>query len=418
MKIIHTADLHLGVRFKNVVPRPATEGFEAVDIRHYVNKRTLENLNKAVEYALKKDVDLLIIAGDVFETIESSLEYHTELARSLQPLLDKGVNTVIIGGNHDYIRSPRRKVSLALLEDLKYPNLIFKSKLDIRNSFQGDEPYEVELDGGTVGLVLMPYFWVFKKEYPKAIRLYISKMLSRLGNVDYRLLIAHLDVVGAVYRESDFIGSFRSIEKVNLSTIYPDRFDYIALGHIHIPQKIADNIWYSGSLNKLNFGEYMDKKAFLYIEFRRRPTINPIYVEPVKMNVYSVKLDDVEINWSNLRSRLEDVLSRGDNLDAVIKLIFKVRSISDYRLILRSYERRIQEILWSHGVAGYYIKPEYTGVSDMKISLMDLELSRDILIKDALKNYISKLPYNKDFKEELYRHALKYLGVEDDEDKA
>jgi len=411
MRIIHTADLHLGVKFKNVTPRPKYDRYEQIDLKSFVNRITLENLSYAVEYAIDKNADLFIIAGDIFETIESSLEYHIDLINVLKPLIESDIRTVIIGGNHDYIRSPRRRISLALLEDLKYPNIIFKSSVDIKSDFNRDSPYYINIGGEKVGLILLPYFWTMKSEFQKYVRKYIRKMLEKLESVEYLILVAHIDVTGARYHEDDFIGSFRSIEKVPLHYIHPEKFDYIALGHIHFPQKISEgHIWYSGSLNKLNFGEYKDEKAFLDIEIGRRVRVDKIKVDPVKMKVYKLRMDDIELIWSNIRRRLETVLEDSDPINSIIKIVFKTRTSGDYRKLINSYGDKIKEFLWSYGVAGVYIKPDVIGVSARESR--DLEtMMTNIALREALKDYIQQLPYDNNLKQMLLDKALKYMGV-------
>jgi len=415
LKIIHTGDLHLGVKFKNVVPRGEIEGFKPINIKNFVNIRTIENFKRAVEYGVKHNIDIFIVSGDIFETIESSLEYHVDFIRSIQPLLDNEIKTIVIGGNHDYIRSARRRVSLALFEEYKSRDLIFKSKVDIAGGFDRDSPYYIKLDDNNVGVILLPYFWVQKSEYPNAVKLYIKKMLRKLNNVDYKILVAHIDVTGAKYRDEDFIGSFRTIEKVPLTYLYPEKFDYIALGHIHIPQMVSyENVWYSGSLNRLNFGEYRDRKGFLYIEVKDRLKVDIIDVDPVKMHVYMIDLDDIEHTWSNISKRIENILEKNDNLDSILKVVIKVRTLNDYRNILNNHGDKIMRLIWRYGAAGIYLKPYITGVSEVSKRYIEEFISGEELLKSSLKDYLMSLPYDKEFKDELYKRALRYLGADNE----
>jgi len=414
MKILHTADLHLGVRFKNVIPRPKYDNYQAIDLEMFVNNKTLLNLEKAVKYAVDRKVDVFIIAGDIFETIDASLEYHTEFIRRLMPLVDNGIKTLVIGGNHDYIRSFRRRVSLALLEDLGYKEIIFKSRVDIKNDFKMDRPLEVDLKDGKIGIILLPYFWTLKREYSKYVKKYIESMLNKVDNVDLKILVAHLDALGARYREDDFIGSYRIIEKVPLSNLHPEKFDYIALGHIHMPQKVGyHHVWYSGSLNRLNFGECNHEKAFILVDLGRDIKVNKISVDPVKMYTFSLKLDTIRLNWRSIRERLDTLFNQYDIENGIVKLILKVRTSGDYRSIMGTYGDKIREVAWSYGVAGLYIKPDITKIYSRKYE-ETLSVGDAISIEDALEKYIETLSYDKEFKSALYNKALNYLGLRDE----
>ena len=97
-KFIHCSDLHIDSPFK---------GFSFVEnsLVEALRKSTYQAFQNIVELALKEKVEAVLIAGDIYDGAEKSLEAQLKFRHGLQKLSDKGIDTFIVHGNHDPLDS-------------------------------------------------------------------------------------------------------------------------------------------------------------------------------------------------------------------------------------------------------------------------------------------------------------------------
>lgn len=288
MKILHTADWHLGktIAFTN---------FDLLPLQEKV-------LRKIVTIAEKESVDMAIIAGDIFDSANPSGKAERLLTTSLKKLADLGCPVLITAGNHD---SPER---LSALNPLAQENLIFIAGF-VKEDFSG-----IDIKKGRWRILGSGRFLLFtdrENETTTAVQLLPYASEYRLGEVfysnngaheleyadkvkelmnvsipfdaDHRVLISHLFVTGGKSKTKEekplFIGGSYLVP----STYFPDSYDYVALGHLHSAQKISPTIAYSGSILPLipNPGE--EEKYVQIIEFNDKTALKRIPLDLKKI---------------------------------------------------------------------------------------------------------------------------------------
>jgi exonuclease SbcD len=161
-----------------------------------------------------------------------------------------------------------------------------------------------------------------------------------------RMLVGHFTVSGAV------VGSERNIMlgrdvSVPLSALADDRWDYVALGHIHKHQNLTANrdgappVVYSGSMERIDFGEEGDPKGFCWVELARGHTqwrFVRVNARPFITLRYDLRTSD------NPTQEIIEELSRLDVQGAVVRLIIKLTPETEARLnetaIRRELERK------------------------------------------------------------------------------
>ncbi|MCA9735835.1 exonuclease SbcCD subunit D C-terminal domain-containing protein [candidate division KSB1 bacterium] len=282
MRFLHTADWHLG--------------------HHLCDKDREEEHSRFLDFLLhtihEQAIDVLLIAGDIFDNANppnSALRMYYNFLKSLTQTHCK--QTVIIGGNHDSVstlNAPR-----ALLQSFNI-SVIGGATENLQ-----DEIIEVKDDSGIGQAVIcaVPYLRdrdirnavadELYEEREKRIKQGIATHYSDCAKMAQENLLSgcpflatgHLYAAGA--RTSD---SEKDIHIGNLGQItadaFPKAFDYVALGHLHRPQKVGgeERIRYSGSPVPLSFSEIDDKKQVLLIEFEGKNLLNitPIDVPVVR----------------------------------------------------------------------------------------------------------------------------------------
>jgi len=284
VKVLHTSDWHLG---RTLYGRRRYREFEAF-------------LQWLLETLESEKIDLLLIAGDIFDTTtpgnraqELYYRFLTETARTCCR------HVVIIGGNHD---SPSFLDAPAGL--LKVLNVHMRGA---RKENPADEVIELlDKDGKTEALVCaVPYLRdrdIRQSEAGESIEEKQQLLLEGMAR-HYRevcqaaeerrkslnrsiplIAMGHLFTAGGKTAEDDgvrdlYIGSLGHFSAEH----FPDSIDYLALGHLHIPQKVAgrEHFRYSGSPIPMGFGEAEQQKSVVLIDFPQEDQPDLFASEPV-----------------------------------------------------------------------------------------------------------------------------------------
>ncbi len=283
MKILHTADNHLG-----------REAFSNIDKRTGMNLRGLDYLasfKNVCKIALSERVDLFIIAGDMFDSPEPNQYYIIESMKLLTKISKAGITTLIINGNTDLSKKHNPLAYLSTIENL----------------YVVTEPNTFIL--GSYDIVCVPYSTNFTKMLEQAL------LVSPSEN---KILVAHIPLNTAV-QGSEVL---ERITPIDVSSI-PDRFVYAALGHMHRFQQVEHSIpvFYSGSTERFNFDEEDEEKYALLVEVDGTVSVKPYRLQVRSMHRFDLDCQGLKTN---------EVLRKIDNLieenkehisDAIIKLI-------------------------------------------------------------------------------------------------
>jgi DNA repair protein SbcD/Mre11 len=250
MRILHTSDWHVGKVLKG-------------QTRHEEHIRVLAQV---VEIAKAERPDLVIVAGDLYDTAAPTAESTRVVTRALTALRQTGADVVAIGGNHD--NGPA-------LDALR--SWADAAGIILRGSVR-DNPSELLIRGTTAAgeawqLVALPFLsqrYAIRaaemyeltaaeasQTYADHIARLIARLASSFGEQDViNLLTAHLTVVGASTgggeREAHTIMGYAVP-----ATVFPQATHYVALGHLHRSQSVIAPcpVRYSGSPLAIDFGE-------------------------------------------------------------------------------------------------------------------------------------------------------------------
>lgn len=289
MKILHTSDWHLGHRLHEQL-----QGFEQEAFLKWLHAYIDEN-----------SVDVLLVSGDVFDTAYPSSQSMTLFYDLLGNLLRNTSckHIVITAGNHD---SPGTLEAPKELMHYFSINMIGKAGDDIR-----DEILSLDVNGEKLTIAAVPYlrdrdirravagisFDEIEKRYRTALINHytqIAKDIEQSGEPDsVKIAMGHLFAIGAQQSDSEqriYVGGLGDIA----ATDFPAIFDYVALGHLHRPQKVGgmDNIRYSGSPYIMSFSETGYDKKVIVIETKNNmiKEITEVTV-PAFRQIYRIKGD-------------------------------------------------------------------------------------------------------------------------------
>lgn len=291
MKFLHLSDLHLG---KRVIE------FSMLEDQKYI-------LNEIIEIADSQKPDAVLIAGDVYDKGIPPLEAVSLFDDFLNRLVERNLPVLIISGNHD---SPER-ISFG-------SNLMKKSGVYFSSVYDGTvEKVTLNDDKGPVNFYLLPYLkpsfvrQCFPEEQIDSFNDAVKTALSKI-NIDKNqrnVLVAHQFVTGASTCESEelYVGGSENID----ASLFDD-FDYVALGHLHGPQKIIkENVRYCGSPLKYSFSECSQKKSVCLVELGKKSEVK-IDLQELKplrdMREIKGSYDDIMLKKNYENTNVEDYI--------------------------------------------------------------------------------------------------------------
>lgn len=305
MRILHTSDWHLG---RTLYGRKRYAEFEAF-------------LSWLAETIQHNAIDALLVAGDVFDTGAPSNRAQELYYRFLCRVAASACrHVVVIAGNHDspsFLNAPKELLKalnvhvvstiapspedtvLVLRDAQNSPELIvcavpYLRDRDIRTAEAGEsiEDKERKLIDGI-------------RTHYAAVAAVAEQQRAQLGADIPIVGMGHLFTAGAHTVEGDgvrelYVGSLAHVS----AGIFPACFDYVALGHLHVPQTVngSEIIRYSGSPLPMGFGEAKQQKSVFQVEFHNTTASVHLINVPVLQRLERVKGD-----WDGIAKRIVEL---------------------------------------------------------------------------------------------------------------
>jgi exonuclease SbcD len=266
MKIIHFADLHLGVETYGHINPETGLSSRLEDF--------LKALDQVVDYAVENRIDLVLFCGDAYKTREPSQTQQREFAKRIKRLSEGGVPLFMVTGNHDLPNALGRATAIEIFDTLSVPDVHVANRPGI---------HRVQTRSGELQIAALPWvrrsallskedtrnldFNQINERLQQALTRVIQDQAGQLDPALPSILAAHIWVLNAR------IGSEKSMSigqehMLLLSSVAQPAFDYVALGHIHRGQALNEYppVVYSGSLERLDFGDEEDQKGFYLVD--------------------------------------------------------------------------------------------------------------------------------------------------------
>lgn len=357
MRLIHLGDLHLGKTLGE---------YSLIHDQEFI-------LDQVLNVISEKDVNGVLIAGDVYDRSLPSEAAVNLLDDFICKLADKNIQTFIISGNHDS-------------EDrLEYGSRLFSSRgIHIASVFNGElAKWTVSDEFGEINIYMLPFvkasqvrhFYPDSKieTYEDAVRTVIEQ-----ADIDWtarNILIAHQFVVGdsapkIAGSEGASVQNVGLVEQIS-SELFKE-FDYVALGHLHSPQSVGfDHIRYSGSILKYSLNEANSDKSIPLINIGDKGTVE-VELLPLK------PLKDLR----HISGRLDQLLRAENIVDP-----------EDYMYVTLTDEEIINDVMGI--VQQYYpntIKIDYQNSHTMEIENFDIgEIVSDKSFEDIISDFYLKM---------------------------
>ena len=302
MRVLHTSDWHIG---RTIYGRKRYEEFEAF-------------LTWLAETIQQNEIDALLVAGDVFDTSAPSNRAQELYYRFLCRVAASSCrHVVVVAGNHDspsFLNAPKELLKAldvhvvgSSTESLEDEVLVLRNEQDAPELIVCAVPYLRDRDirvaeaGESVEDKERKLIDGIRTHYA-AVAALAEQKREELG-VDIPIVgTGHLFTAGGQTVDGDgvrelYVGTLAHVT----AGIFPANFDYLALGHLHVPQKVngSETIRYSGSPLPMGFGEAKQQKSVCQVEFHSTSAS----VQLVDVPMFQ-KLERVKGDWDGISSRI------------------------------------------------------------------------------------------------------------------
>lgn len=314
MNILHTSDWHLG---RSLYGKKRDHEFTAF-LAWLLNALT------------EQKIDVLIVAGDIFDTNAPSHQAQTQYYQFLCQIAATGCrHVVIVAGNHDsptFINAPKELLHaldvhvvgsasllapeqevLALKDEQGQTELLvcavpYLREQDVRTA-QSGESIEQKAQKTRDGIA----------QYYARVAAVAEQMNSELAQPVPIVATGHLFTAGGATLVDDgvrdlYVGSLAHIS----ADMFPASFDYVALGHLHVPQLVAnlEHIRYSGSPIAMGFGEARQQKSVCLVRFNDEKRLQVDLLPVPKFQA----LLRVTGDWETIQRTLQDLVSKNESI--------------------------------------------------------------------------------------------------------
>ena len=344
MHLIHIADTHLGLAaFNRLDPE------SGMNLRE---KQVYNNFLSAIDVIIRQKPDVLVHAGDLFDTVKPKTRAYTTVLEALDRLHTAGIPFIVIAGNHSMVKT---RYTTSPYEVLTY----HPSRITAAYRFR----YEKVEIGDTVFHLIPNMLRV--EDYRTAF-----DQIELAPSGYHNVLVTH--GLATAIRDK----RLATVAEHELdSTILSDKFDYIALGHYHRQCQITDNAWYSGSTEYLTYGEIADTKGGLLVDPGRHEVRHLDLPNTPMVDLGTIKCEGVH---------------PGDITDEIIARIAK-RSIARYAMVQVTLDGLSRE--HGKGIDMKALSPVREQLLDLKIRVQgkDAEspvpLQQDVRAIDYLQEF-------------------------------
>lgn len=246
MKLLHFSDLHIGM-----------ENYSRLDPQTGLSTRLLDffqTFDFIVEKAIEENIDAVLFAGDAYKTRDPNPTQQRGFGERIRKLAKK-IPVILVVGNHDTPNAEGKANTLDIYSALEIDNVWVSRKPEL---------LEIPTKSGNLQVITLP--WLHKNDY-KAIGDKIHSFYEKIKPDSPAIFLSHAEVEGASFGSEKGMAIQNDVT-IPLSLLTDRRLHYVALGHIHKHQVLSKDplVVYSGSPQRIDFGEEKEEKGFCLVE--------------------------------------------------------------------------------------------------------------------------------------------------------
>lgn len=352
IKFIHTADIHFGV-----------ENYGRIDPTTGIHTRLLDFYNAfifTVEKAIQLNVDFFLFAGDAYKTAHPTPTQQKLFFDGLLKLFRAKIPVIILVGNHDNSSTFGKAHALELFGQLpldgfhvisKPTSLILKTKngpvqivgipwpskntISLQNAYLNKSSTEIT-------------------EYiSEAVAFLIEDFAKKLDPTIPAVLTGHLTVSSGIFSGSEKRAIYGTDPLLMPTQLAISPFDYVALGHLHKHQNLNPDpnftpIIYSGSIERIDFGERKEEKGFCLVTIENKQKTTYEFVKtPIR------KFIQVEVHINEEEDYTDQIIKeiKKENIEgAIIKILYHIKTDKKYQINISAIQEVCEKAHYLTGI--------------------------------------------------------------------
>jgi len=382
MKLLHFADLHIGMT-----------NYSKVDPETGLESRLLDffkTLDFIVDTAIKEKVDAVLFAGDTYKTRDPSPTQQRGFGQRLKRLAKNNIPVVLIVGNHDTPNVESKANTLDIYSALEVDNIYV---------FRKPELQVINTKSGPLQIIAIP--WLQKEEY----RTIGEKLVYMYGNIKPQhpcVVVGHLEVEGASFGSEKGLAIANDVT-IPLSLLTERRLSYVALGHIHKHQVLANPptggplVVYSGSPERIDFGEEKEDKGFCLIDVSKTGISSYQFIKTNCRKFLTITVDLETDDPSPTQTILEKI-KKYSLENAIVRVYINIPARLDRQIEMDKVKKALAD---AHFIAGISRNVERTEREKIDLG-KEVEALTPI---QALKKYFQSKKYSAEKQKELEKFA-------------
>lgn len=356
IKLLHVADIHIGM-----------ENYGRVEAESGINGRVMDFLRRLSdlgEYAVDQGVDLFVFAGDAYKTRDPNPTYQREFARRIKQIADAGIPVILLVGNHDLPAVARRATSVDIFGILGVPNVYVGNREElVQVTCRRGQPLQVAMAPYPLRSALISREEHRGKSLEELDGLLQQVMIDNITALADQarqqpdvpaILVGHFSVNEASHgsEKNIMIGRDAALPR---SVLADPTWRYVALGHIHKHQNLNPSnnppVVYSGSIERIDFGEEHEQKGFVVAEIADGGTTWQFVTGHKRQPRRFVTIEcDVCEQADPTAAVIDAIEGRGDLTEAVVRVSVKLRQEQEASLVEREIVRALEGCYFAAGL--------------------------------------------------------------------
>ncbi len=367
------------------------ENYSKLDPETGLSTRLLDFFNTfdfIVETAIKENVDAVVFAGDAYKTRDPNPTQQRGFGERIKKLAKK-IPVVLVVGNHDTPNAEGKANTLDIYSALEIENVYVSRKVELLN---------IPTKSGNLQIVTLP--WLHKNDY-KTVGDKLNLLYGKITPDSPAIFLSHCEVQGASYGSEKGLAIANDVT-IPLPLLQDKRLSYVALGHIHKHQVLGKNplIVYSGSPQRIDFGEEKEEKGICLVEIKstiHHPSSTFQFI-PTNARKFLTITVDLKDNDKNPTQTILDEINKHKLEEKILRLIINIPGQLDAGIEMDKIKKALSN---AHFIAG--ISRNVERIEREKIDLgKDVESLTPIL---ALKKYFEAKKYSPQKQKVLEKYA-------------
>jgi DNA repair protein SbcD/Mre11 len=404
MKLIHFADLHIGVENHG---RPDPNTGLSTRLHDFLGA-----FDELVDTAISEQVDAVIFAGDAYKSRNPEQTHQREFAKRIVALTKADIPVYLLVGNHDLPNMLTRANALEIFTTLGVSKVHVGARMGLT---------VMETRSGPLQVVGVPWPSVSQmltreelrnlpmdridREVEERITAALDSYAEQLDPSLPAILTAHIAMSDSIVKTASekfmTVGRFPQLNRTDLR---PDAFDYVALGHHHCYQVLHQHppMVYAGSMQRVDFGEEGDDKGFVIVELDPgRPRGERVRTEDVEFRQVKARrfvTIEVKPRQEDPTPEVLDAIAKRDVQDAVVRVLLTLNPNQNSHLD----ERAVRAALTGAHVIASVSRTVERGV---RARLGQEVVLESLTPMDALKLHLENSQVPPDRRETLLEYA-------------